>query len=318
MVNALLARLGLRLQRTTTAEQLVRRSRVATELVAAMARGPDSPARAEGVIFSMDRAMQLRALLASYARNVRSAPPLHLLYRATSAGHAGAYEDVLDEFGALLKSVTRQPARETFRDQLLGILRSMDAGRVFFLVDDIVFIEPFDFAEVLRVDARQAIVSLRLGANLRYSYVVRKEQQLPPLNEWPESPNLLAWRWTAGQHDWAYPLSVDGNVFATEEMRVLAENAQFDSPNTFEGGLQEFADFYLPRLGVCYRKSRLVNIPWNKVQGDNANFHGEVHQDDLLREWQAGRRIDDEALQGYANASVHEELPLGLRARGGA
>jgi len=321
MLNRQLSRVGVRLQRASTIESLLRQSRVAAELMATMVDASTSgrnPSVA-GVVFSMDRAIQLHALLATYARNVADSPRLHLLYRATTDAHGAAYREVIDEFGGLLASVTRQPARDTFRNQLLEILGGLAVDRLFFLVDDIVFIEPVDFGDLIPADPRSFVPSLRLGANLTSSYVVRQRQPLPALRSWPSrmpgGPELLRWRWSEGIHDWSYPLSVDGNVFARNEIVVLANHTSFDSPNSFENGLQQYAPFFQSRFGICYAKSRIVNIPWNRVQQEVANFHGSIHQDDLLREWQNGRRLDHEALQGFVNESVHQELPLQLRAR---
>ena len=110
---------------------------------------------------------------------------------------------------------------------------------------------------------------------------------------------------------------MDGNLFSTAEIATLARHTVFDSPNTFENGLQEFNDLFACRLGVCFRKSRLVNIPCNKVQADNANTHGQLHQADLLRRWQDGYRIDHASLAGLSNVSAHQEIDLVFEKRNG-
>jgi hypothetical protein len=332
VVGTLLARLGLRLHRAATIDTLVRRARVATEVVAVLTRpGPERAPGAEGVIFSMDRALQLEGLLASYAANVANPAPVHVLYRASSAAHRAAYDEVLSRFAGVVASVSVQAGRETFRDQLLAILGSVSASRLFFLVDDDLFVERFDLNRLLDVDTRIAIPSFRLGTNLTRSYVVQQPQPLPRLYRWDGTgagahdpgvsdrdasrDDLLCWRWSDGAYEWAYPLSVDGHIFGTAEIEAIARHCDFDSPNTFENSLQEFADLFRPRLGVCYRKSRMLNLPVNKVQADVANLHGDVHQDDLLREWQRGFRLDHEALFQVENESAHQELNISFRSR---
>lgn len=335
MLNALLGLFGARLHRASSVDALGREARTATAIVGALT----DPWRAgepgaSGIVFSMDRALQLDALLSSYRECVRHPAPLHVLYRATTAEHRDAYASVLAEHAQAIAGAVEQRSRETFRPQLLEILDGVKSEHVFFLVDDNLFTERFDLDDLLRVDTRRAIPSFRHGANLAWSYVVQKPQPLPPLYRWNGSPaaqpeadsrlaqdnrdDLICWRWSDGVHEWAYPLSVDGHLFATTEVRILASQAAFDSPNTFEGSLQEFANLYLPRLGVCYRKSRMVNIPWNKVQSDVANFHGSMHQNDLLRAWQRGMRLDYRAFLGVDNESAHQEFDLVLRARGEA
>ena len=122
--------------------------------------------------------------------------------------------------------------------------------------------------------------------------------------------DLLCWTWQQGMHDWAYPLSVDGHIFSTVEIVALAEHTEFLSPNTFEANLQQYEAFFKRRLGVCYRKSRMVNIPCNKVQTDNANIHGDIHQDELLAKWEHGMRIHYQSLYGMDNKSAHQEIAL--------
>jgi hypothetical protein len=122
--------------------------------------------------------------------------------------------------------------------------------------------------------------------------------------------DLLCWTWQQGMHDWAYPLSVDGHIFSTAEIVALAKHTEFHSPNTFEANLQHYEAFFNRRLGVCYRKSRMVNIPCNKVQTDNANICGDIHQDELLAKWEQGLRIHYQCLYGMDNKSAHQEIAL--------
>jgi hypothetical protein len=335
VVRKLLNRLGFRVHRAETIETLVRRARVATEVVAVLTRSPlEQGARAEGIVFSMDRALQLEGLLASYVANVTNPAPLHVLYRASTSAHHAAYVEALSRFGDVIASVSVQKLRESFREQLLQVLGRIACSRVFFLVDDDLFVERFDLDELLAIDTRIAVPSLRLGTNLTRSYVVQQPQPLPPLYRWTGTGagaldsatgddratrnDLLCWRWSEGIHEWAYPLSVDGHIFGVSEIDTIARHCSFDSPNTFENSLQEFAELFLPRLGVCHRKSRMLNLPVNKVQADVANLHGDVHQDDLLREWQRGFRLDHEALYQIDNESAHQELKISFRSRGSA
>jgi hypothetical protein len=84
----------------------------------------------------------------------------------------------------------------------------------------------------------------------------------------------------------------------------------FDSPNTFEGNLQIFRDLFINRHGVCYKKSKLINLPLNKVQNDCKNRHGNLDEDYLLDQWKDGLQIDYKKLYGYNNVSAHEEINI--------
>jgi hypothetical protein len=123
---------------------------------------------------------------------------------------------------------------------------------------------------------------------------------------------LLAWLWKYGELDWKYPLSLDGHIFKRMEILALLKTLDFDSPNRLEEKLQKFQAVFSWRLGVCYAKSRLVNIPYNRVNTDIKNRHGSVHQENMLRIWNKGYRIDRKSYYGIVNESAHQEFPLHL------
>jgi len=251
-----------------------------------------------GIVFSMDRAMQLHALLGSYRENVINRAKLTVIYRVTSETHDEAYKAVFSEFSELIETVVRQESRESFRELVIGALRKSKVKNVFFLVDDNMFIEPVDLDALANHATTFSIPTLRLGVNLNRSYALQKNQDTPLIVTYQNQSNqkkaptdLLAWRWNEGQFDWGYPLSVDGHIFQRDEILALAESINFDSPNTFEGNLQQFITAFQWRLGICYRKSRLINIPFNRVQTEYNNIHGEVHQDYMLEKWNDGYRM---------------------------
>jgi len=278
------------------------------------------------IVFSMDRALQLHALLGSYFEMVRNPAPVTIIYKCSSAEHRAAYQEVFEEYSGHLNHIEEEDDNDGFKAELLNVLARVDSEKVFFLVDDDLFVEPFDLAELLALDSRYVIPSLRMGTNLAHSYTVDQAQCLPQLftdielhdgGDSTEASHgkdsgggILYWQWKAGELDWGYPLSVDGHIFDTAEILALAETCQFSSPNTFEAALQEHTWLVSARRGACYRKSRLVNIPCNRVQEDFSNRHGSVHQDELLALWQAGKRMDYRALYGVVNQSAHQELPI--------
>lgn len=282
--------------------------RVARSLAAARAAEVAGPARAEGVIFSKDRPLQLAALLASYAELVKDPPRLHVLFVASDERYRAAYEEVFRETAAPLGEVI---AERRFRDDLLPLLDRIAAPRIFFLVDDILFVRPVDLAPLLALDPARFVPSLRLAPHLTRCYTMDAAQPIPAFLEGAvPGEDLLAWRWRDGALDWSYPLSVDGHLFSTAEIRVLANAVAFKAPNSFEGALQDHRAQYLDRLGVCFREARIVNVPVNKVQGEFPNRAGEIDTASLLEVWRSGRRLDHRRLFGVRNESAHQELEL--------
>lgn len=269
-----------------------------------------------GIIFSMDRALQLHALLGSYKDLVTPGVKLTIIYRASSVAHDAAYRQVFQEYADLVV-VERQESREDFKPLLLDALSETAAEHVFFLVDDNLFVEAVDLTSFSGRASMYCVPSLRMGGNLSRSYTLQRQQAVPYfyLLESSAQESLQAWLWKYGELDWNYPLSVDGHIFQRNEILALAKTLNFDSPNRFEEQLQKFHIAFSWRLGVCYQKSRLINIPYNKVQTDIANIHGSIHQEDMLKMWSEGYRIDRKSYYGIANESAHQELPLRLKRR---
>ena len=264
------------------------------------------------IVFSMDRALQLDGLLRSFFLNKLGECTISVIYKASGDEHQKAYQDVIKRFE---NKVHFYEEGVGFKPTLLDALAQINTGRLFFLVDDIIFTEKVDFDKLSKIDSSKFIFSLRMGNHLSYSYVVDKAQKLPQFID--KDDEFLYWDWSDSdsEHDWAYPLSVDGHIFGVEEIRILAEHFDYKGPNSFEGILQKVKGLFSKRLGMSYTKARLLNNPCNKVQREVKNLHGEMHQDDLLKIWDSGHEIDVEMLQGYINKSVHEDVAFEYKGR---
>ncbi len=108
-------------------------------------------------------------------------------------------------------------------------------------MDDIIFLEPFAFADFLRFDPLKFIPTLRLGRGLTECYTRTQPQLEPPyLSGLVDNPRLVVWRWKQGEHDYGFPLSVDGQIYSRREIAIIARHSQFGAPNTFENALQDF------------------------------------------------------------------------------
>lgn len=270
------------------------------------------------VILSRNRAIQLHALLRSYRELVRTPAPVHLLYRADTARHRDAYREALAPFDDLLAAVREEDGRTSFKAQVIEILAGLDPPKVFFLMDDDLFIRPVDLADFCRPDPSHYVPTLRLGRNIRRSYALGVDQPLPRMREAEGRPDAkLCWRWADGTGDWAYPLSLDGHLFSTREVLAMARAVDFRGPNTLEARIErDFGRWYRMRLGLAYPTSVLVNIPANRVQDEIPNRHGSQHQDSLLDLWHQGLEIDVARLRGSTPRSAHEALTFDFVPRG--
>ena len=308
IINFLLKRFGLILQKSEQEWERDAFAKLYESRITHVAGSSVHPV--EGIVFSKDRALQLHALLSSYLEKVVSPVPLHILYHTSTPAHQRAYEEVMEIFSDKF-SFIKQSSNNSFRDDLIKLLDSVPAQKIFFLVDDVLFIDSFDVDDFARFDTDKIVPSLRMGLNLKKCYTVQREQPLPELISCPGSDeDKIFWKWNQGVYDWSYPLSVDGHFFSTQEIIAMTKLIHFSAPNTYEDQLQKFRRFFLFRKGVGYKKSKIVNIPCNKVQKENKNICGNTHQDFLLEQWMKGYQMDYRSLYGFSNTSAHQEIPF--------
>ena len=229
-INFLLKRFDLILQKSEDEWERDAFAKLYESRIAHMAGSSVHPA--EGIVFSKDRALQLHALLCSYSEKVVSQVPLHVLYHTSTPVHQKAYEEVMKIFSDKF-SFIKQSSNNSFRDNLITLLDSVLAPKVFFLVDDVIFIDDFDMRDFAKFDTDKIVPSLRMGLNLERSYTVQKEQPLPELMSCADSDkDKIFWKWNQGANDWFYPLSVDGHFFSTQEIIAMTKLIHFSAPNT--------------------------------------------------------------------------------------
>ncbi len=259
------------------------------------------------IIFSMNRPMQLHGLISSFLDNASTTIPIFVLFRATNRSFARAYSEIIKSLKSRSIQFVEQNNDSSFHNQLIDVLENINTDKMFFLVDDILITEKIDISEINNVDTRNSVLSLRLGSNLQTSYNADSPQPLPKFVSMEGGQTgKIRWKWNEGTFDWGYPISLDGHVFSTKEILAMTKYISFSSPNTYEGNLQIFNPIFLQRFGIAYKKSRLFNIPCNRVQTDVDNRHGDIHQDELLERWNNGYQIDFRAFYEYMNTAAHE------------
>jgi hypothetical protein len=304
-------RLGLHVERVEAARKTsAERRRLLVEARAGLARRA-RPRAVGGIVFSRDRPIQLHALLDSYRRRVSNPARLDILYRADDARMRRAYDEVIVDLADL--SLFSFHQERDFPTDLRRLLGELDARRVFFLVDDIIFVRDVDMVEVAAVDPTREILSLRLGANISWSGATRSALDRP--TSFAREGDWCRWRWSDGTVDWACAHSIDGNVFDAAEVEAITAAVDFRAPNTYELALGRFADIFAERGGCSFATSRLVNIPANRVQEEVDNDHLGIDPGELLRRWESGECIDVDAYRDDDIRSVHQELPLRFRRR---
>lgn len=260
-------------------------------------------------MFSKDRPAQLELLLRSLKRfwSGWEEHRIAVLYAATSAAFARGYEEVRSlhpEFGY----VAEAGSGKSFRDHVLGMFGP--EPYVAYLVDDNVFVRGLALYgpewELFAADPEVMALSLRMAPHMDYSYPA--DLHSPP----PAFERGTVWEWRGQEGDWGYPMSLDGHVFRTAELRPLMESLEFKNPNTLEEALA-LQPLPNPKL-VCLPEAVVANIPANRVQTENQNRHTGGTAERLNAMFLAGARLDLEPLVGLRANAPH--TPVALRWQG--
>ena len=237
-----------------------------------------APPRVRAVVFSKDRAFQLRCLLRSLAR--AQPAEVFVLWRADSVTSAKAYASVQAEF----------PSHRFLCDGDAGPAANLaialaDAEFVWWCVDDaLVVSEEFDVtsaAAALRRDERLLAAHARLHPNITYSHP-QDAPCAPPATfdvvdgDVGSVPGLLTFDRSGLSSDWSYCWDLAGGLYrGTDASAVVRDivgpgNDAAAHPNRLEAN----GNAALRRLGLTARRPRsacptvktLVVITVNRVQ----------------------------------------------------
>ena len=267
--------------------------------------------KADLIIFSYHRPLQLYALLESMEKYVKGLQNISVIYRSDDEKFTKAYEKVNKRFSNVNFIMQTHPKKD-FQPLLLDTLqRSNDY--IIFAVDDILFKDYVDISHCLESleKTKSYFFSLRLGDHITYHYMGDYPQPIP--HHIMLSDNVMGWHIDAAKGDWYYPTSVDVTIYRKEDILQDFTSFSFHNPNSLEINWFEFykkkhlkKDRY--RTGLCYTKSKAVNLPFNLVNvSENRNmdiFDVEM----LLQKFNEDYLLDISLVEKMENPSVHIEV----------
>jgi hypothetical protein len=265
------------------------------------------------IIFSKDRACQCDLTLTSLYKN---APALcgnvSVLYTGSDKDYNKGYDKLISKW----KKEVNFVKQTNFQENLISLAHTTFPFNCFFTDDDIIYREIGDVAPIYSVldSPRVACFSLRLGRNITVQDFHRKVPIVEPSFQYYGNVLIWDWRQAMSYTNYAYPLSVDGHIFRTEDITRLLDKFSYDNPNSFEGRIQQF-NKELPTLMTSFDKSVVVNTPLNRVQETCTNLAGLVYgvmSQDLNNYWLDGYTLSLERMD-YSNIyGCHQELPIFL------
>ena len=224
------------------------------------------------LIFSKNRAMQLDLLLTSIARHADIFASVTILYTHTTP-HMLSYQYVKQEHPGPAHTPYRWIGETDFAAQVGAFLATHDTAT--FLVDDDVFYRP-----------------------------ACEPDQLP----WAHrlAPSVYPWRQYDPSSEDGYPLSLDGNTYATETLLPLLD-FPFGNPTALEAGLATRRDRFAPEW-IYGREQTLCGVPHNRVSASSGMPTMNGDADELLARYLDGERIDLDALDFSKVEAPHAEI----------
>ncbi len=264
-----------------------------------------------GLIFSKDRAMQLRAVIESLLLHCRDNQRIQLqvLYKTSNQLHRRQYDKLKAEFCdvCFIEEVN-------FKEQALSLISEFE--HVLFLVDDNLFVRDFflgDAVKALRSNGDALGFSLRLGVNTAYCYAHDIDQNVPAFRQ--ADDEIMKYDWTHAEYDFAYPLDLSSSIYRTDEIMQLLRQVMFGNPNTLEEAMAANAHLYRQARNslFCFEQSvtfcapvNMVQTAWDNRVGGNLNYS----VDRLAQMFEKGDRIDVERYSGFVPNSCHQEVEL--------
>lgn len=264
--------------------------------------------KADLVVFSYDRPMQLYALLESANMYIDGLGDMQVIYRTSNERYAAAYEQMQQDFRSVrfikqgmhpeqdFKSLTKQAAFGSLNEYVL------------FAVDDNIVKEFINIAQSIDLMEKNNAYGFffRLGKNLTECYSGNCAQSVPPLTM--VDNGVFAWTFAQGQHDWAYPHTVDMTLYKKQDIATMLHAFDYANPNMLESHWAGVGYKVMHRIGLCHATTKIVGVPLNRVQNSFANrcMKG-ITTDQLLELFEQGFKIDIHDLYKVCNYGAHME-----------
>ena len=276
--------------------------------------------RADLVIFSFHRPMQLYALLESVEEKLRGLDRISVLYRADTPDYQAGYQLAQERFPKVRFVKQKNPPYD-FRDltmQLVFEAGPSQSEYIIFGVDDMIVKEQVDLSSC--IDQMRATKAHGLflchSTTLDTCYMLSRHQGVPPhtaLIGLPSQDSLFAWQFASGNDDWAYPNSLDMVLYKKSAIQKDFEKIDYTSPTSLESAWNLRSK--KKRVGLFYARAKAMNIPTNLVTDEYHRHLESYSPQELLEKFEAGLKIDIAPLQTIDNRSRRVAADLSFISR---
>lgn len=261
--------------------------------------------KADILVFSYDRPLQLYACLESIQRYMTGIEEMHVLYRASSESFKDGYEKVITAFPTVdFVMQSMKDPKQDFKPYVNKIVFDSPSEYILFSVDDLIMKDYVDLKYCMTQMGKTGAYGfyLRMGQHINYCYQSGTSQAVPMSH--PLSSGIYAWDISTGEQDWGYANSLDMTLFKKEMLEKPLKELKYKTPNDLECIWAKRFDV-IKEIGLYFEVSKLVNIPMNIV-GRTGNPHmNYLDADELLAKFNQGLKIDIEPLFQIENSSPH-------------
>ena len=262
--------------------------------------------KADLVIFSYNRPLQLYALLESVEKFVKNLGETHVIFRSDS-DYLYAYKEVENEFNFCKFHKQGDNPYSDFRMLTLECTFGSPEKYIVFAVDDIIIKDEIDICQctsALKITGAYGFY-LRLGFNIKESYMMHiKPVPLPECDLVQD--DIYAYTFNNSCGDWRYPNTVDMTIYKKEEIRKDLLSINMSHPNTLEYYWYNLSDY--SKKGLFFKKSKILNVPLNVCYNLSNNRNMGLYSNlELLAKFKLGLRINIDKFYKIDNDSPHIE-----------
>jgi hypothetical protein len=247
------------------------------------------------IIFSKNRASQLDCLLRSIHMNCKIFDNICVIYKYTSNLHKQAYDKIKKEHDYVLFQL-----QDSFTSNVNNLIYF---DKTCFLVDDLIFYRPIEKheKESLFLPSKTICISLRLGLNLYnapHNYV--------------SQDGAILYEWQKETKNFSYPMSLDGHIFTSDDIKKAIKHLVFNNPNQFESRLQAKANRYYDKVKIFKTPLCFSNVI-NRVSDTSNCSYGEKFPydvDSLAKIYLDDQVIDYDSMDFTGIRNCHWEVEL--------
>ncbi len=262
--------------------------------------------KADLVIFSYNRPLQLYALLESIEKYVKNLGETHIIFRADH-DYLDAYKEVEKRFNHYKFHQQGNDPYSDFKILTLEYTFNSPEEYIIYAVDDIIVKDEIDIlqcTQALKLTNAYGFY-LRLGLNIKESYMMFiNPTPLPEYNL--VDNNICMYTFNNSCGDWRYPNTVDMTIYKKEDIKNDLLTINMVNPTTFEYYWHHLSDYN--KKGLFFAESKILNIPLNLCYSQSTNRNmGLYSNQELLTKFKSGLKIDISQFYKINNNSPHME-----------